>query len=390
MSISQAGFYGGAIYVSGTGPFNVAKGLTVFRIDASAETAVFLPDARLFKPGGAIFYIWADGLGNLNLADNDSGFLLFIPVNNIATVYLTDNSTAAGTWETSLRLKNSAITGKIIQRDIYVIGTGPSPGVAVNSQYDFSASTWNAANRPALRRSHVIALRLGNFIYAVGDELAGSDSKAIERYQFDSWSSGFTASTFNHAKGAGQSLNSLGYVFGGEGTPDSELYNDLVDTWTTINTMPHERSECACDKAGERLFIFAGLPKTQPSIKYFPFDDTYENITDYTAFNRQELTAFPIKHLLYIAGGWDGASAYSNDVEEYNSITDTWTASTDLPAERYAGSGASDIAIGYYCGGYDNTDTATMTSSDFRVATWSALGSMPANQVNTICAGASL
>jgi len=391
---SAVGHYRGAVYLSGDGPFDLWPGPIVYRFGTNSFTAVRLPDARLLKVGGPIFVIWNEpSSSGFTLQTATSAFIAtFNVANTLCTVYLLDNTTEAGTWKvTPVKTEGTASTGLIDQKDLYVAYS--HPGTAVNSEWDVSARSWSGVNRPNRSREAVAGFVYGGSLYAVGDD-AAAFAINLERYDppsTDTWTNLTDANTEHFQADAG-SVGNVGIVFGG-GTRVCEDYSPVLDSWSSnIADLPHERSKFSASVINDRIYLICGLPLTQPCTKYFPTDDTYENLTFYSGTARANVASAKYNRSGVLAGGgYDDDATYHDDVELYDPTSDSWTVQTALPAERYAGSMIGSSGYGFYCGGFDNGDAATNTSHEFNAGgSWASIGVMPASQAETMGTGVAL
>jgi len=386
MTMSYEAYNGGAVRMSGTSTFYARLDTKVHRVSATGTQDFILPDARLFKVGGPIFYVWATG-DTLEIRSVDVGVSLgTVTTGNIAAVYLLDNSTAVGTWIVVIKAANTATTGLFANRDLRVVySAGPSN---VHSKYDFSAATWSADTTSTYSREFSVGFRLAEAMFLNGYNSAVTRCKRVERWKSGAWAV-MTDHTVFHVKSAGDAVNGIGYMMSGETNLSCTAYAQLTDAWSVLADSPYNRSRSVARGVAGRLYLIAGLPALQPSFKYFPKDDTFENITDYTTFNRHDIAAFALKQWVFTMGGYDLVT-HTDAVEAYNTLTDAWVVTTSLPSARYSGAGISDSEIGYYCGGANSSDTLQNSAHDYRSGTWASIGTMPTTHGRVAGSGVAL
>ena len=112
--ITAKEFFGGGDFLNasaGTGTHYLKTGLgRVQSWGGGNGLSLRLPDARGLTLGGPVFLIFNVGVTDLlTIRDVDGGFLRGVgDTDNACSVYLFDNSTAAGDWETDLHIYSNA------------------------------------------------------------------------------------------------------------------------------------------------------------------------------------------------------------------------------------------------------------------------------------------
>jgi N-acetylneuraminic acid mutarotase len=159
------------------------------------------------------------------------------------------------------------------------------------------------------------------------------------------------------------------YAIGGRTSTSSnaisnvEEYDPTTDTWTKKADMPTSRMNFATCVVNGKIYAMGGRQRPTsdplPTVEeYNPATDTWMRKTDMPTA-RMDLGASAVNEKIYTIGGRPnviGGNEYYGDdlsvVEEYDTMTDTWTRKTDMPTVR---SGPSTCVVNgkvYAIGGY--------------------------------------
>ena len=99
--ITKETFFGGASERAISSDLELTSGsLRLQHVDVSAGgLSVILPNATQMQTGAPIFFIFnVDAVLSFDIEDNDNNVLATVASDEVATIYLFNNSTAAGVW----------------------------------------------------------------------------------------------------------------------------------------------------------------------------------------------------------------------------------------------------------------------------------------------------
>ena len=204
-------------------------------------------------------------------------------------------------WSERARLPhgNFFIAAHSLSGKIYTFsgfnGEGYEPYV---QEYDPSTDQWSQHDPLPSLRSQFSTAAVGGKVYVMGGRglIDGGEPDAAENKTavdiFDpaaGWSAG--APLPQAVSGAAScELGGAIYVFGGDGSNLTSIYDVAGNSWSYGSPPPFARGAQACARSGTRLFLF---------------------------------------------GGWDAQGTALDLVESYDPATDTWTTHPPMPTPRY-------------------------------------------------------
>jgi N-acetylneuraminic acid mutarotase len=204
-----------------------------------------------------------------------------------------------------------------------------------------------------------------NQLYAIGGEVEGGVSTAVEKYNpnLNSWESMRRKPTAV-ADSSAVVISGKVYVPGGrlatgEMADILEIYDPLQDTWENGAGLPRPVSAYALAALEGKLYLFGGWDGSNYldiAWRYDPGLDRWEELAPMPtarAFAGAANTAGRI----FVIGGYDGQQALDT-VEIYQPAKegsqDPWTSGAPLPAGRYAMGVTAAVDIIYLIGGISN------------------------------------
>lgn len=376
MPISEEAYNGGAVHLGNTGPYDVHRGAKVFRVNPGSDESIELLDATTLKIGYQIF-IWNDSSVGLQIQSSGGTTISTLAANQIATITLIGNIETIGDWFIKKADANAESTGLMANRDLYILfRSNGGVGSTNNKHYEFSTTTWSNKANASFAKYRATAFRIGDRLIETSGIAAASYRKTNAYSLTDTWAA-LTDTTIIHVQGFGDAIENNAYLFSGSLSSsylNVSKYAERNDVWSAVGDIPYYRSKTAAETVLKRIYIIAGVPEDLPNYKYFETDDTYETIADYSTQQRDDLSTFAIQEKVYAIGG-RRSGVYYDDVEYYNTLTDTWTVETSISVGTRTGAGCADHEHGYLCGGIISTGEV-QTAEEFFNSTWSSIGAM--------------
>jgi N-acetylneuraminic acid mutarotase len=181
------------------------------------------------------------------------------------------------------------------------------------------------------------------------------------------------------------------YTFGGENfngyypkpTTAVMQYDPVTNTWQYWSTMP-EAMEVAVASLNGKLYMFGGYKPEIPvtvgtAEEYDPATDTWVQKTDLPSprsFNG--VASYDGK--LYVIGGLDINSNYTNTVYIFDPVNNSWSEGAPMPTARDGLQAVASNGKIYAIGGYNGNGLSTVEVFDPVANTWSTKTSMPIPQ----------
>lgn len=194
---------------------------------------------------------------------------------------------------------------------------------------------------------------------------------------------------------AGGIVNGNIYVFGGRGTRNlksTEMYNPASNKWSARTSNQNAVEELTGAVVNEKLYVFGARGGGNPYVAV-NFVEEYEPAAD--TWTSKAPKPFPVSGApaalyngeIYLFGGisdYDsnsGSAIYSDVVEAYNPLTDTWRFVSSMPAMISNMAAAVSGSRAYLIGGLDtsgNNAATDVIAYDFETNEWitSGLGSL--------------
>lgn len=219
----------------------------------------------------------------------------------------------------------------------------------------------------------------------------------------DTWTTK-TAMTNPRIFGASASDGDYGYVFGGVGyETDVERYSDVSDTWASRNAFPYQSYGHSCEKInGVVYMVWGGYGTSTITPSYYlqtydPNTDAYSdkanqpNIVTYSGSDERcynhygiYVSTFSVGNRLYTVS----SDRYYYDsyvmTSSYDTGTDTWKRTTDIPSsgeKRVNASGIRLAGYGYLFGGENGESQNRNTIYKFNASNnvWYSVSPMSEN-----------
>lgn len=264
----------------------------------------------------------------------------------------------------------------------YVPGTGNSTTQAI---YDPLTNSWQHLWEifPSPRSNMVVA-GVDENIYAIGGWNSENQSVYSYTHRYDPISSKWLTMTsmITPVSGAGGVVISDSiYVIGGfdgiTSTRDVQIYDTTNDTWSIGTALPKARSELETVYLDGLIYAIGGNlsegdpnPSTNLVEIYDPVLDTWTSGPSLPD-SRASMAAVVRQGKIYLIGGTDNWASgnVTNTTFIFNPVTQSWTAGDGMPTPRSAvGAAVLDDFI-YIIGGAGTADAATANEAygDFEI-----------------------
>jgi N-acetylneuraminic acid mutarotase len=184
----------------------------------------------------------------------------------VATNYEYDPRSNSWAVRAPMPTARSAPMAAVLGGRIYVVGGAPDSGSRTLEAYDPGADRWTSLPPMPTARNHLAGGAIGGRLYVVG----GRPPLTLAVLEvFDpttgAWTTRAPMPTGRSGHAAAVVRGCL-YVFGGEGNPttpsgvfpQSEVYDQGANTWTTLAAMPTPRHGVGAAAVGDRIYTPGG------------------------------------------------------------------------------------------------------------------------------------
>lgn len=273
-----------------------------------------------------------------------------------------------------LTARSSGAAGGVIGGKLYVVGgqNGATP-LSSLEVYDPASNTWVAKEAMPTARNSLGAAVINGKLYVVGGNgVSGQKMAALEVYDpaTNSWTAKTSMPTARSAP-AVVAMDGLLYVAGGclgwcaPTTAVLEVYNPVTDSWVTQAPMPSARALANAVVANNLLYVMGGccgstaaqsLVMSQTIEVYNPLTNSWASKATHQV-DTAATTAVIGGHI-FVAG--------LTATEEYNPVSDVWTAQPKMPTPRSSTTGGVINGKLYVAGGAgaDNVALASLEAFD--------------------------
>lgn len=338
----------------------------------SAGLNIKLQSARQLKLGGPIGCVVNAGSNSFNLVDNSSNLLKVMAPNDMVTLALLDNSTAAGNW-----ILVSGVAGFIgdppIALHVYIFG-GYNGGTTVlkrTTDYDPQLEAWTyRTSMPDLGSYTSMnyangftwsCAQYGSAIHLFGVDASGATLGEIQRnrieYESDTFTLGTISPTITFNGGKCDVLGTSIFHFNGRSNSTTGHQRVTVefsvpgDSYTTRATRSSTRAAQypQARSIGTKIVLMHGGTSGTNYIDTYDVD-TFTTRTSRPAPWAQYGAACSDGTVGYHYGGYTG-SATLNNVYNYDDSTDSWTSMLNFPDTTQQAACASISSFNYILGG---------------------------------------
>jgi len=329
------GLLGGGSY--GVYGYNAGSGVAIYGSSMSGNGVYGYSQGNnsIGILGTPAYGVYGSGAGAGGYFTSSSGYGLIVNSGNvgIGTTNPAEKLTVAGTIESTSggvkfpdgTTQTTATIGGSVPTGFIIIGD------SINAPSGYSYTGHSVTNyltakapMPTARADHAAAV-INDTIYVIGGRAGWTGLTTNEEYnpQTDMWTTKSSMSTgrYGHAVAA---VNGKIYVIGGidefNGTAlaVNEEYNPLTDTWITKAPMPTARYGHIAVAVNNKIYAIGGSSSTINE-EYDPINNTWT-----TKSNSLEHidTAAVVDNKIY---------TISDQTQEYNPQTDTWSMKADPP-----------------------------------------------------------
>jgi len=231
-----------------------------------------------------------------------------------------------------------ACAGVAVNGKVYVIGGYGTFGghTSANQEYDPATDTWaTKASMPTARSATAIGVVNGK-VYVLGGNPGLGSTNVVEEYdpETDTWTTKAPMPTARFGLEVGV-VNGKIYAIGGfldyvpffTPTAVVEMYDPLMDTWTTKASMLSPRGYFGAGVVHEKIYAVGGYlswPPVASNEEYDPATDTWTAKAP-MAVPRSSPEISVVNNRLYVIGGVLADNLFVPTNEEYNPATDQWT-----------------------------------------------------------------
>ncbi len=236
-----------------------------------------------------------------------------------ANPFTTQAQLPATSWETVASMPGAVAAGAslVFNGKIYVFaGYDDSTPIQAMYVYDPTLNTWETLAGPSFGRGEVAAVEINGLFYLAGGY--GPSSGGF-----------FTA------------------------LAETEVFDPLTESWSTLASMPSGRSVVYSGKIGEEFYVMGGWPGTQNTVtKYNVQTGAWSAAPPLPSGRHNTHGACSIGGRIHCIGGKnDVSSEIYNDHYVYDGITQSWVNAAPLPIQAWGGAiGHTDEYI-FHTGG---------------------------------------
>lgn len=324
--------------------------------DASAGgLEVALPDATGLD-GGDRFFVRNDGSTNAwELTDADGGTLAAsVAAGEMASCWLADGSTSAGVWAVEVS-STTAAANAVPSVMLTIAGSLTDTDSAY--RWDHQLEVWTQLTDAPTPHQNAGSLSLGG-VGLWGGHTSGTQD-AVETLTGGVWTSR-TASPIDLRFWSGTDVGGTGYHFGNDpaASSDDVARSYVIDTWTTLTSMPTGRHSCSSETLSSD---FAHVIGGRSGSAFLRTHERYDTVGDSWITRRsfpgeelQRIGVFVVDGKMHKVGGDPGGTDV-DDVAFYDPVTNSWTSRIAFPAGVRAGLGCTaPEGIGHGAGGSEN------------------------------------
>jgi N-acetylneuraminic acid mutarotase len=265
------------------------------------------------------------------------------------------------TWNTKapLPVGTSRGAGAVIDGKLFVLGGATSTGIT-RAVYAFDPTGSDPAypgggawqSRPPLvepRFDGAFATQ-GSMVYIAGGGGSSTSQNTVLLYDTSSGNSSIAGYLVNpRSRASAAILNGKLYVVGGRGASGVlntiEEFDLTTNTCTLKATLPAPRELAAVVALNGKLLIMGGADSTDtPTATSWEYDPVTNTFSSRASLHTPLMNRSPLvsNGKVYLIGGLTSTgfppAAWTNDVQELDPATDTWSYAGTVPTSRYASS----------------------------------------------------
>ena len=227
---------------------------------------------------------------------------------------------------------------------------GQFTALKINEMYDPQGNNWTTKMDVPYGRTYPAAATVGDRIYLIGGwrMIHGTADTIVQQYDTinDTWypprAPMPTARTGLSAAVVDGKIYCIGGFDGLSGTVNvNEMYDPVMDSWTTKAPMPTARGWFACAVLNHKIYCIGGGSGNPPNTISESVNEVYDPGTDTWSTDtamptaRQQVGASCVNDRIYVMGGWDGGAKNQNEMFVPPTVDATGSA---FPNPVYSGS----------------------------------------------------
>jgi N-acetylneuraminic acid mutarotase len=252
---------------------------------------------------------------------------------------------APGTWATRASAPEPRQEVSYVQTGgkFYLAGGGTEQWA-----YDANTDSWSSVAPLPAPRDHIQGVAVGGRIYYIGGLTSWPSGHVETVYIYDP-----VTDTFRHGapmppgrgRGAGGVAAYKGKIYyagglhAGSAVPWLDVYDPATDTWTSLPDMPRARDHFHAAVVGGKLYAIGGRntdidATTTANDAYDIKAGTWSTGLAPLPTARGGFAAAVVGNEVVIVGGEGGGRTF-NDVEAYDTVTNTWRTLASMPTGRH-------------------------------------------------------
>lgn len=235
---------------------------------------------------------------------------------------------------------------------LYMIG-GQEPGedypsVATVEAYNPATDTWKVRASMLTRRWGLVAVTVGDYIYAIGGQGGRWKSEegfygltTVERYDpaANTWTS-LASMSVPRGWCCGAAVNGAIHIFGGQDGSETsnvtihEVYYPSSDTWVRLPDIPEYISMSMAAAVGTNIYIIGGMFNSNLTLEYNTQTGAWLQKADMPTHRMLSGIAVYDGKIYVIGGRLGNSNGITNALECYDPATDTWTTLNPMQTPR--------------------------------------------------------
>lgn len=250
---------------------------------------------------------------------------------------------AQGVWQ------SLAPTGSARQEVSYVEVNGKfylAGGATLQQVYDPVANSWSTVAPMPVKLDHIQGVVLNNLIYYVGGLIAWPSPNVNTVYIYNPATNSFTqGANMTRGRGAGGAAVYNGKIYYAGGLSNGSTVNwfDVYDpennTWSSLPNMPTIRDHFHAAIVDDKFYAIGGrdtqIEATTPRVDVYDFaSNTWTNLNTQLPTPRGGFGVAVVGTEILVIGG-EGSNGAHNEVEAYNTATNSWRTLTPMQTARH-------------------------------------------------------
>lgn len=259
----------------------------------------------------------------------------------------------------------------------------PPPGYEYSGTGFTAGDQWDVLSSMTYARFAPVVRSVGSKIYVMGGwDGVGAVSNIVEVFDLNTqtWqrkTNMHTAVVYAAAAVIGNSIHVMGGYNGNTYVNRHQVYNTLLNSWTTATDLPQARSGCGTAIVDGKIFLIGGFNEVALSTTQM-YDPTAGTWSDKASMPtaRTDFAIAPLSNGIFVVGGWNDSVLNVN--EFYSPELDSWFTYSPALTYRAGCSGAISGNKFYLIGGGDQYSYQSITEEyDPLTNNWTVKAGIP-------------